>query len=150
MSRPKGFAVASGGGHLQQMMLLSRAFDGCDMIFITTNADFVDQTKFPTFRVVSDTNRNDVMGALRCLRQCISIVRQERPDFIVSTGALPGLICIAVGRWSGAKTVWVDSLANAERPSMCGRVARRFVSAWFTQWEHLARPASHEFQGALL
>lgn len=146
----KGLAVASGGGHLQQMMLLTSAFTGCEVIFISTNASFIDEARFPNFRIVSDANRNDVLGALRCLRQCITIVREERPDFVVSTGALPGLICVAVGRWTGAKTVWVDSLANAERPSMCGKVARRFVSAWFTQWEHIARPASGEFEGALL
>lgn len=150
MSKPKGLAVASGGGHWQQLMLLSPAFENCDIMYVSTNVSFVDQERCPKFHVVSDTNRYNPVAALRCAVQCVALIWRERPDFVLSTGALPGLICVAVGQLRGANTLWIDSLANSEKPSMSGRVARWFVDHWFTQWEHLARPDHDEFEGALL
>jgi len=150
MSKPRGLAVASGGGHWQQLMLLSPAFENCDVIYVSTNPRLVDRELCPDFFVVNDTNRYNLFGAIKCLVQCAMLIWRVKPDFILSTGALPGLICIAVGRLSGVNTLWIDSFANSERPSMCGMVARRFVDHWFTQWEHLDRPGREEFAGALL
>jgi len=149
-AKRKVLAVASGGGHWEQMMLLSPAFAGCDIVFASTSARFVDPALCPNFRVLSDTNRSSPLLALKCLAQSVRLVFTERPDVIVSTGALPGLLCIVAGTMTGARTIWIDSLANSEKPSMCGKVARHFVSRWYTQWEHIARPGTHEYEGALL
>jgi UDP-N-acetylglucosamine:LPS N-acetylglucosamine transferase len=149
-SIPKLFAVASGGGHWRQLMLLSPAFSGFDVIFISTNGDFIDTEQCPNFRIISDSNRNNPLLALKCASQCLALVRSERPDAIVSTGALPGLILLLAGRLLGVRTMWLESLANAEQPSLCGKVARYFVDHWLTQWEHLARPGHREYEGALL
>lgn len=149
-AKRKVLAVASGGGHWEQMMLLSPAFADCDVVFASTSARFVDQAVCPNFRVVSDTSRSSPLLALKCLAQSVALVLKERPDVIVSTGALPGLICIVAGKLVGARTIWIDSLANSEKPSMCGKVARHFVSRWYTQWEHIARPGTNEYEGALL
>lgn len=146
----KVLAVASGGGHWQQLMLLSPAFTGCNTIYVSTNLKFIDPEFCSDFRIFSDANRNTPFGAFKCLVQSAVIIWKERPDFIVSTGALPGLICLTVGRLAGAKTLWVDSLANSEKPSMCGKFARKISNRWFTQWEHLSHSHKGEFEGALL
>jgi UDP-N-acetylglucosamine:LPS N-acetylglucosamine transferase len=150
MSKIKGLAVASGGGHWQQLMLLSPAFNAYEVVYVSTSERFVDIKCYKDLRIINDANRHDIFGVLKCIFQCIVLIWKEKPDFIISTGALPGLICIAVGRLCRANTLWIDSLANAERPSMCGRVAYRLVDHWFTQWEHLASPGLGEFEGALL
>ena len=49
-----------------------------------------------------------------------------------------GLIAMKIARPLGARTVWVDSIANAECMSMAGRLARGSAHLWLTQWEHLA------------
>ena len=38
----------------------------------------------------------------------------------------------------GIRTVWVDSVANAEELSMSGQKAGGCVDLWLTQWPHLA------------
>ena len=57
---------------------------------------------------------------------------------VVSTGAAPGLIALPIAKLFGARTVWIDSLANCERLSLSGRIARHFSDLWLTQWPHLA------------
>jgi hypothetical protein len=60
-----------------------------------------------------------------------------RPHVVVTTGAAPGLVAIGVGKLFGAKTVWIDSLANSEVLSLSGRIAEKYADLWLTQWPHL-------------
>jgi hypothetical protein len=50
----------------------------------------------------------------------------------------------------GARTIWVDSVANAEEMSMSGKLARRFAHLWLSQWEHVAGAEGAEYAGAVL
>jgi hypothetical protein len=73
-----------------------------------------------------------------------------RPHVVVSTGAAPGYFALRLGRWFGARTVWIDSIANVEQLSMTGTLVRRFADRWLTQWPHLAQSGGPEFAGAVL
>jgi len=68
----------------------------------------------------------------------------------VTTGAAPGYLAIRLGRLMGAKTIWVDSVANAEELSMSGRLAGRHAGLWLTQWAHLAGRPGPEYRGSVL
>lgn len=69
---------------------------------------------------------------------------------ILSTGAAPGFFCILAGRLIGARTLWIDSVANGEELSMCGKLFRRFAHECCTQWEHLAGDTRPRYFGAVL
>jgi hypothetical protein len=43
-----------------------------------------------------------------------------------------------MGKFLGAKTIWLDSIANVEHISMSGEKVRGFTDLWLTQWPHLA------------
>jgi len=66
------------------------------------------------------------------------IMREVRPDVVVSTGALPGLMALIVGYVFGARTIWIDSIANTERMSLSGRLSRPFAQLWLTQWPEVS------------
>ena len=74
----------------------------------------------------------------------------ERPDVVISTGAAPGYFAIRMGKWLGARTVWIDSIANVETLSMAGTLAGRYADLWLTQWQHLARPEGPHFLGGTI
>ena len=70
---------------------------------------------------------------------------------MVSTGAAPGLVALALAKLMlGSRTIWIDSIANSERLSLSGRLARPVADAWLTQWAHLARPGGPDYWGAVL
>lgn len=141
--------VASSGGHWQQLLLISEAFDDLSPIFVTTKQELLRQAEIEGY-VVEDCNRSKPMRTLKCVIQCGRIVLSLRPKIILSTGAAPGLICIAFGRLIGANTIWVDSFANVEQLSMSGKLARFLCDHWITQWEHLSSGSGPSFHGALL
>lgn len=143
-------AIASGGGHWEQMLLLRPAFDDADVHFVTTADGFAEHAGIADADIVADFNRRSPLAGVRCSIALLRIVRRVRPDLVISTGAAPGLVGLIIGRLFGAKTVWIDSVANSDQLSMSGKVAGRFVDLWLTQWEHLASARGPRYFGSLL
>jgi UDP-N-acetylglucosamine:LPS N-acetylglucosamine transferase len=73
-----------------------------------------------------------------------------RPDVVISTGALPGLVALTLAKVMRAQTIWVDSIANAEEMSMSGKHARRVADLWLSQWPHVAEAEGADYYGAIL
>lgn len=143
-------AVASGGGHWQQLQLLRPAFDGADPFFLTTLPGLPEQFDAQPSAIIPDCNRNEKIAVIRCTLSLIGHLIRQRPHVVISTGALPGVLALALGRAFGARTIWVDSVANAEEMSMSGKLARRFAHLWMTQWEHVATETGAQYAGAVL
>ena len=143
-------AVASGGGHWQQLMLMRPAFAGTETLFLTTLPGLPEQFDAAPAVIIPDCNRNEKIAILRCAMALVRQLARHRPHVVISTGALPGVLALALGRAMGARTIWVDSVANAEEMSMSGKLARRFAHLWLSQWEHVAREAGADYAGAVL
>lgn len=143
-------AVASGGGHWQQLQLLRPAFEGQDPFFLTTLPGLPEQFDARPAAIIPDCNRDEKLQILRCALALLGHMIRRRPQVVISTGALPGVMALAIGRLFGARTIWVDSVANAEEMSMSGKLARRFAHLWLSQWEHVATEAGADYAGAVL
>lgn len=143
-------AVASGGGHWQQLMQLRPAFDGQKTTYITTNPAYAADVSGSELYVVTDANRSKPLKLLVSAWETFFRVMKVRPQVVISTGAAPGLFGIVFGRLVGAKTIWVDSIANAETVSLSGRIALRFADVVLTQWPHLAHADGPRHHGSIL
>jgi UDP-N-acetylglucosamine:LPS N-acetylglucosamine transferase len=146
----KILAVASGGGHWVQMMRMVPAFDGHSVVFVSTQESHRVQVEPNRFYTVMDGNRWQKVRLLRMAAKLLFIMVRERPDVVISTGAAPGYFSLRFGKLLGARTVWVDSIANAERLSLSGQHAGRFADLWLTQWAHLAKPHGPLFKGSVI
>lgn len=143
-------AISSGGGHWVQLLRLRPAFAGHLVTYATVNADYAEQVPGERFQTIPDATRWDRWGVLKMAFAVLWLVLRVRPQVLVTTGAGPGLVALAIARLLGARTVWVDSIANVEEMSMSGRKARRFAHLWLTQWPHLARSDGPRHEGAVL
>lgn len=143
-------AIASGGGHWQQLMLMRPAFDGLEVTYATTLQGLPEEFGAHPAVIVPDANRNEKLAILKAGIRIGWLVLGLRPHVVISTGALPGVMALALGRLIGAKTVWIDSVANAEEMSMSGRLARRFATHWLSQWDHVARAEGADCIGSVL
>jgi UDP-N-acetylglucosamine:LPS N-acetylglucosamine transferase len=150
VARQKVLAVASGGGHWVQLQRMVQAFAGHDIAFITTLPSYRNDVGSARFYVVKDANRWNKLGLLKMLFQVARVVLRERPDVVISTGAAPGYFTLRIAKLLGARTAWVDSIANVDRLSMCGERVGRYADLWLTQWPHLAQPDGPHFQGSVL
>jgi UDP-N-acetylglucosamine:LPS N-acetylglucosamine transferase len=149
-NRPKLMAVSSGGGHWVQLLRLAPAFANCEVIYVGVDRSYALQVPQNKFRAVNDATRWNKFGLLRLVLNLAWVMWREKPDVVVSTGAAPGYVALRIGKLTGAKTIWIDSIANVEVLSMSGARIGRYADLWLTQWPHLARPEGPYYAGAVL
>jgi Oligosaccharide biosynthesis protein Alg14 like len=147
---PKLLAISSSGGQWEQMMLLREAFSDCEVVYANTLPGLAERSGVGAALHVDDFNGQTPLKTLKGMVKVISLVLSVKPQVILSTGAAPGLAALLVGRLTGSRTIWVDSIANSEKLSLSGRLAGAFVHLQLTQWEHLARPNGPYYAGSVL
>ncbi|OLO07797.1 hypothetical protein BTW08_10575 [Salinicola sp. MH3R3-1] len=133
----RALLVASFGGHLVQLERIAAHLSLGSTVWVTTRPASMDQPH----HVITDFNKTTLWRAGRCAVDIQRILRHERCDAAISTGAAPGLLCLALARLGGSYTIWIDSVANVRRLSLSGRLATWLCHETLTQWPEVA--ASH-------
>lgn len=133
----KVMAIASGGGHWKQLMLILPAFENCDVFYVTTLDGLPQENKLSKYKIVKDSNKGEPLRVLVSALQVLGCIFKFNPDVVISTGAAPGLLGLAIARLCGKKTIWLDSIANGQHLSLGGRLSRKFAHTVLTQWPDL-------------
>ena len=146
----KVLAISSGGGHWVELLRIMPAFDGCEVVFVTVQRDYAASVPGHRFYVINDATRWNKFAVAWMAIRVMLILWRQRPDVVVTTGAAPGYFAMRFGKMLGARTIWLDSIANVEELSMSGRMAGPYAGLWLTQWPHLVRSSGPEYAGAVL
>lgn len=137
--KKKIVAVASIGGHWIQLLRITRTLESeFDVSYVSTHEKCGVMVNGHPYEQVADFSRWDAYKLIPAFFSYWKIFRKMRPDVILTTGAAPGLVALAVGKMMGIKTIWVDSIANVATLSASGRVAAKFATCVYTQWEDLS------------
>lgn len=131
-------------------MLLRETLDIYRTFYATTDCAVARLHGVDGAHPLPDCNKDRPLHSLWCAVKAFGLLLKLRPDVVISTGAAPGLFCVLFGRLFGAKTLWIDSVANAEKLSLSGRMASRIAHECLTQWEHLAAESGPRYRGAVL
>jgi UDP-N-acetylglucosamine:LPS N-acetylglucosamine transferase len=136
--RTRLLAISSGGGHWTELVRLSAAFEDHDILYASTAKNLRAPSGSREVSEIRDASRSDPLGLVGLLWDVVSLLVSFRPRLIVTTGAAPGLLAIVAGKLMGCRSVWIDSIANAETLSLSGRLTSRWANVRLTQWPHLA------------
>jgi UDP-N-acetylglucosamine:LPS N-acetylglucosamine transferase len=144
--------AASAGGHLTQLLKLAQSWEGHDVFFVTTgHAVASELQKRGKVYIVGECNRKQLLKTAKVFLKCVKIVRNERPDVILSTGAAAGCILCFFGKLFGAKVIWMDSITNTEKLSLSGRMVRHIADLFLVQWPQLAAKYKNvEYVGSVI
>lgn len=155
----KILAVSSAGGHWTQLRLISDSFEHYETHYVTTNRNkhictssksVNDGLNIKNLSIVVDADLSTKLKLLQLSLQVFFVMLKKRPDIVISTGAAPGFFAILFGRLIGAKTIWVDSMANYSKLSISGKNAQRYCDLFLTQWPHLANDGKIKHAGSVL
>lgn len=130
--------VASSGGHLLELVSLCEAWQTHARFWVTFHTDDA-RSLLEGERVIwayHPTNRN-VKNLLKNLWLAWQVLRRERPDYVISTGAGVAVPFLWVGRLLGRRTVYIESVARIEELSLSGRLVYPVVHRFFVQWADL-------------
>lgn len=135
----KALAVASFGGHLVQLQRLTIPLQNkFEIVYVTTDKKAKPKEDSSKYYYVNDFSRTTPFLLFKSINDFKKILSIEKPDVVISTGAAPGLVAIMIARLMKIPTLWIDSLANVEKLSMCGNIASKIASETLTQWPHLS------------
>ena len=153
----KLLVAASAGGHANDLSaMLERAeefWPARPSVYVTTAKVRADRFRELGMRVyvVREADRRTPISACITAAQTLRVIWRERPDAIVTTGAMPMAIMSVWGRLFGAKVAWVDCLSQVDTLSLSGRVIRRLAHLTLTQWPEVAtRFRKVEYAGEVL
>lgn len=136
--KKKILAVASIGGHWIQLLRICKGLEAtCSILYASTHSKCAQMVEGHFFNELIEFSRWDWYKLFPAFFNDIKIVKLVHPDVVITTGAAPGLMVLFVAFLMGKKTIWVDSIANVNHMSLCGRVARIFATRCYTQWEEL-------------
>ena len=147
MNEKRVLAVASQGGHLIQLMRLKPVFDRFQTSFVSNQ---YREGMGKDFTPIIDANSDEKLKLILLFLQMFWIMLRKRPQVVISSGAAPGYFAMLIGKMMGARTIWIDSIANAEELSLSGKKAGTFADMWLTQWPDLAQPTGPQFKGRVL
>jgi UDP-N-acetylglucosamine:LPS N-acetylglucosamine transferase len=125
------------------------AFTNHEIVFVTVVKSYRSHVPGKRFYFVNDANRESKLGLIMLAASLAWIVGRERPDVVVSTGAAPGYFAVLFGHLLGARTIWVDSIANIERLSISGLHVGWCADLWLTQWPDLVRTEGPHYGGTV-
>ncbi len=153
MSNSRIMAIASGGGHWVQLLRLRPAFDDMDVFYVSLDPSSATDVPDRTYYTIREASRKQKLGFFIAGAQLLWIMLKERPRVVITTGSAPALISLILAKYVlRAKTIWIDSIANAECLSKSGQKAGQFADIWLTQWPELAGdgPNKPDYWGAVL
>jgi len=129
--------AASGGGHVRQLLDLMPVWSEYDSFLVTEQTALGDslagehRTYFVTHVALGQAKLGRpglmIRSAWRNLLESWRVIRAERPDVIITTGAGAVFGIVAWGKIHGAKVIAIESFARFERPSAFMRIASRIA-----------------------
>jgi UDP-N-acetylglucosamine:LPS N-acetylglucosamine transferase len=143
-------AIASGGGHWIELLRLRPAFEGWDVAYVSMFENYTSAVPGARYYTVPDASRFDKLAFPKVFAKALPIMLKERPDAIVTTGSAPMLAFLLLGKLFGTRTLWIDSIAQAEEMSSSGKVAKKLATKAIAQWPEVARAEGIESWGAVL
>jgi exopolysaccharide biosynthesis glucuronosyltransferase PssD len=148
--RPRLLALGSGGGHWVELLRVRPAFEGFEVAYVTMFESHSNAVPGCRLHVIPDASRFDLWGFVPVCYRMLAILLRERPDALVTTGSAPMLLFLLFGRLMGARTLWIDSIANSERMSSSGRLAKKFAHKVVSQWPEVAAAEGVDCWGAVI
>ena len=143
-------AITSGGGHWVQLMRLRPSFKDLNMHYATVDRSNRKDVGSAPFYRIPDANRSQKFRLVLLLLRISWIMFRVRPQVVVTTGAAPGYLAIRLGKMFRCRTLFLDSMANAEDLSLSARLAARHTDLLLTQWPHLDKKYGARFRGSVI
>lgn len=132
--------VGSSGGHLAQLHMLKPfwqdkkrfwvTFDKKDARSLLDN-EIVYHCYYPTNRNIKNLIRNTFVAW--------KVLRKEKPDLIISTGAAVAVPFFYLGKLFGAKLVYIEIFDRIDKPTLTGRLVHPITDKFIVQWEEMKK-----------
>lgn len=132
--------VGSSGGHLTHLYLLKPFWKDKERFWVTF--DKADARSVLSEKVVYPcyypTNRN-IKNLIKNTFLAYKILKKERPDLIISSGAAIAVPFFYIGKLFGSKTVYIEVFDRIDASTLTGKLVYPVTDRFIVQWEEMKK-----------
>ena len=128
--------VGSSGGHLTHLYLLEELWKKNDRFWVTfEKEDAVSLLKNERkYWCYHPTNRN-IKNLIKNTFLAIKILKKEKPDVIISSGAASAVPFFYLGKLMGIKLVYIEVYDRVSTATLTGKLVYPITDAFIVQWD---------------
>ncbi|MEM5878043.1 MAG: PssD/Cps14F family polysaccharide biosynthesis glycosyltransferase [Candidatus Aenigmatarchaeota archaeon] len=128
------------GGHLVEVLQLKNVYKKYNYFYLTFyKKGLVDEIKGEKIYFVENPGRN-IIKLLKNILQTFFVLKKEKPDIIISTGAGSAVPSIIIGKLLfNAKIIFIESFARINTKSLSGIIAYPFSDLFLVQWKNMLK-----------
>lgn len=132
--------VGSSGGHLAHLNMLKPFWKDEEHFWVTFDKEdarsiLKDEKMyschFPTNRNLKNLIKNTFLA--------IKVLKKEKPDVIISSGAAVAVPFFYIGKLFGAKTVYIEVFDRIDKPTVTGKLVYPVTDKFIVQWEEMKK-----------
>lgn len=136
----KACFVASSGGHWEELMCIRDIAEEHDTVYVTEEGGQSRDSTLKKLYCLPQINRRQKDFPWRFLKLLFSagkIMFREKPDFLITTGALIAFPFCVYAKLMGAKVIYIESFARVHDRSLTGKLVYPIADLFLVQWESL-------------
>ena len=132
--------VGSSGGHLTHLYMLKDFWQNKQRVWVTfdkmdANSILKDEKKYNCY---FPTNRN-IKNLIKNTFLAIKVLKKEKPDLIISSGAAIAVPFFYIGKLFGAKNVYIEVFDRIDKPTMTGKLVYPVTDKFIVQWDEMKK-----------
>ena len=132
--------VGSSGGHLTHLYMLKPFWQDKERFWVTFDKEdacslLQGEKLYPCYY---PTNRS-LKALLINTKLAIKILREEKPDLIISSGAAVSVPFFYFGKLFGAKLIYIEVFDRIDKSTMSGKMVYPITDCFIVQWEEMKK-----------
>lgn len=128
--------VGSSGGHLTHLYMLKPFWKNKKRFWVTFDKEdarsILKEEK--VYNCYYPTNRS-IKALIKNTKIAWNILRKEKPDLIISSGAAVAVPFFYLGKLFGAKLIYIEVFDRINKPTMTGKLVYPITDKFIVQWE---------------
>lgn len=128
--------VGSSGGHLTHLYMLEPFWKSKDRFWVTFDKEDARSLLAgeKMYSCYFPTNRN-LKNLIRNIGVAWKVLRKEKPDLIISSGAAVAVPFFYLGKLFGAKLIYIEVFDRIDKPTLTGRLVYPIADKFIVQWD---------------
>lgn len=132
--------VGSSGGHLTHLYQLKKFWKNKNRFWVTFDKEdarsVLENEK--VYNCYYPTNRN-LKNLIKNTFVALKVLRKEKPDIIISSGAAIAVPFFYLGKIFGAKTIYIEVFDRIDKPTLTGKLVYPVTDKFIVQWEEMKK-----------
>ena len=132
--------IASTGGHFEQLMMLKPLMDKYTSFLVTEKTKYSVINDDQKVYYLNQINRHEKLFIPKFISNVIKTIKifyREKPDIIISTGALATIPMCLISKIFKRKVIFIESFAKVNSPTLTGKLIYKIADQFYVQWEEM-------------